>query len=152
MEISSWAKSVTDTIRNNAPADTEVADVIADLETAERTLAGMRRELLAELPGPVSGRRYRVVEDRSAKRSYNTSGLLAAFGGISELPRLVSEDVVRLQWQWTNLRREAERDDVTLSVAQHEIDDGDPEALVGEVWRSRYRTEPVDLKKKGVGK
>lgn len=144
MEISSWAKSVTDTIRHEPPQESEVADVIADLETAERTLAACRRSLLAELPGPVSGRRYRIVEDRQAKRSYNTSGLLAAFGGFDSLPRLVADDVVRLQWQWTKLRREAERDDVTLSVAQHEIADGDPDALVGEVWKSRYRTEAND--------
>lgn len=151
MEITAWAKSVTDTIRHEPPNDQETADVVADLEQAERLLAGMRRELLAELPGPVSGRRYRIVEDRQAKRSYNTSGLLSAFGGLDALPRLVADDVVRLNWQWTKLRREAERDDVTLSVAQHEIDDGDPDALVGEVWKSRYRVEPADLHKKRVG-
>jgi len=142
MEISSWAKSVTDTIRSDMPAESEVADVIADLQTAERTLAECRRMLMSELTGPVAGRRYQIVESRQAIRFYNTSGLLAAFGGYDALPELVADDVVRVGWQWTKLRDAAYKADVTLSVAQHEIDDGDPDALVGEVWQSRYTVEP----------
>jgi hypothetical protein len=141
MEISSWAKSVTDTIKHDMPTDSELADVVADLQTAERTLAECRRMLLSELTGPISGRRYRIVETRQAKRSYNTSGLLAAFGGFGALPELVAQDAVRISWQWTNLQRAAQREDVTLSVAQHEIDDGD-EALVGETWNTRWAVEP----------
>lgn len=141
MNASEWARSVADTIRNDPPGDDQIADVIADLQAAERTLAEMRRMLLSELSGPTAGTTHRIVESRSAKRSYNTSGLLALFGGYSELPRLVARDVVRIDWQWSKLRRELEQADLPLTVAQHEITDGDPDALVGEVWQSQYRVE-----------
>lgn len=132
------AKAAIDAYRDHS--ESEVADIIADLAAAERDLATFRRALLAELSGPVDGKAHRIVESRQAKRSYNTSGLLSAFGGYSALPTLVAQDVVRIEWQWTKLQRAAQQFDVTLIVAQHEIDDGD-EALVGEVWSSRYTVE-----------
>ena len=141
MRIAEWARSVTETIRNTMPPDDELADVVADLQSAERLLAETRRMLMSELTGPLDGSEYRIVEGRAAKRSYNTSGLLAAFGGFDALPGLVAEDAVRLGWQWSKLQQAADRHDVTLSVAKHEIGDGDPEALVGEVWESKWRIE-----------
>lgn len=142
MRAQEWASTLAQTIRNEPPADDQLADVIADLQSAERTLADVRRMLMSEVTGPLSGREYRLVESRTAKRSYNTSGLLSQFGGFEALPRLVARDVIRISWQWSKLRRELEQADLPLTLAQHEITDGDPEALVGEVWESQFKVEP----------
>jgi len=114
-------------------------DTVGLLRAAEVRLAELRRRLVAEMDGTETGELYRAVETRSAKRSYNTNGLLAQFDG--DLQDLIAFDAVRLQWQWTGLQKAANEWDVTLAVAKHEISDGDPDALVGEVWTRR-----VDVK------
>lgn len=140
MRAQEWAATLADTIRRDPPADDQLPDVVADLQAAERTLADVRRMLMSEVAGPTQGQHFRIVSSRSAKRSYNTDGLLAAFGGLSALPDLVAADAVRLQWRWSELRRKAEVEDVTLIVASHEIGDGD-EALIGENWTTELRVE-----------
>lgn len=143
MRAQEWAVSLSQTIRQEPPSDDQLPDVIADLQAAERTLAEVRRMLMSEVSGPTQGQHFRITEGRTAKRSYNTDGLLAQFGGVGELPWLLSEDVIRLEWQWSKLRRELERRDLPVTIVQHEIGDGDPEALVGEVWQSSYRVEAL---------
>lgn len=140
MRAQEWAATLADTIRHDPPADDQLPDVVADLQAAERTLADVRRMLMSEVTGPTQGQHFRIVSNRSAKRSYNTDGLLAAFGGYSALPSLVAADAVRLQWRWSELRRKAEVEDVTLVVASHEIGDGD-DALIGENWTTELRVE-----------
>ena len=116
-------------------------DTVGLLRAAEVKLAELRRRLIAEMDGTETGELYWAVETRSAKRSYNTNGLIAAFGGPANLDLLLKHDAVRLHWQWTKLQAAADAFDVTLAVAKHEISDGDPDALVGEVWTRR-----VDVK------
>ena len=54
------------------PDDAETADYIGRLDKVIRTLQGHRKTIMDELPGPVSGKEYRVVEERFSERSYNT--------------------------------------------------------------------------------
>lgn len=120
-------------------------DVIADLRAAEETLAEYRKALVAEAPGPTVGQDFELKERRRAKRSYNPSRILAAFAQEGEsigdtIRRLDREGVVTLSWSWSRLRQAADRHDVSLDIAQHEIEDGD-EAMVGEVWQSYLATE-----------
>jgi hypothetical protein len=122
-------------------------DTVGLIRHVEKELAELRRRLVAEMDGTETGDHYQAYESRSAKRSYNTDGLLAAFGeGIADmygLHKLIDAGAVRLQWQWTGLNRLADDYDVDLVIAKHEIADGDPDALVGEVWTRR-----VDVKAK----
>ena len=131
-------EAVSDLSEWPIPEDDSV-DTVGLLRAAEVKLAELRRRLVAEMDGTETGELYRAVETRSAKRSYNTNGLLAAFDG--GLRDLMASDAVRLQWRWSQLQQVAEAYDVTLSIAKHEIEDGDPDALVGEVWTRR-----VDVK------
>ena len=85
-----------------------------------------------------------------------TGVILAAFAGCLEaegfdvydpdeaLRYLIEEDAVRLTFRWTELGTAARALDVTLAVAKHEIEDGDPKALVGEVWSSRTSVVPKE--------
>lgn len=123
------------------PEDSAV-DVVGEVQRLERRLTDFRRMLVSELPAGVEGDVYRVEERNSASRTYNTNGILAAFtGAIEEGPEqalsdLLMERAVELKWRWTQLQRAANKYDVTLTIAHHEIEDGDPEALVGEVWKT----------------
>ena len=126
------------------PAVGDEADWLGRLDKVLRKLRDKRKTVLDELDGPTAGEAYRVAENRSASRSYNTAGLLSSFADKGwTLQDLTRADAVRLSWRWTELKRAATQADVTLSVAQHEIgDDGDVDApLVGEVWKSRYQVE-----------
>ena len=112
---------------------------------------GLKGRLLSELPSGAEGERYRVEERRNATRSYNTNGLLAVFAnraaGSSSYDTLFSlynSGVVRFQWQWMKLQEYANVHDITLSVAKHEIEDGDPEALIGEVWNTITTVKPKE--------
>jgi len=143
MNAYEWAKSLTETLLGEPPADDQIPDVVADLQAAEKTLAECRKMLMSEVSEPVAGTMFRIVESRSAKRSYNDSAILGAFwrGDVNTtLHYLMGEDAVRLAWRWTELRALAAKDDVMLSIAHHEVGDGD-DALVGENWSSEFRVE-----------
>jgi hypothetical protein len=154
--LTNLALNIRDAIRTDPPPDEEVPDLIANIDQAIGVLREVRSLLLAEVTGNVDGTDWRIVERRSARRSYNTGRLLGEFAAkMADDPEPNPEAVLartirhlsrvgalKLVWQWTALRREAERQDVTLTIASHEIEDGDPDALVGEVWSSEMKVEP----------
>ena len=127
------------------PEDDQTADYIGRLDKVIRTLQGHRKLIMDELPGPVSGENYRIIEERSAERSYNTRLLLQDFEEAGwTLPDLVADDVVRLSWQWTKMRNLASSADVGLRIVGHELEPLTGEAAhLGEVWKSRYKVEGV---------
>ena len=108
-------EAVSDLSEWPIPEDDSV-DTVGLLRAAEVRLAELRRRLVAEMDGTETGEHYRAVETRSAKRSYNTNGLLAAFSGVN-LDLLLAHDAVALQWRWTQLQKLADAYDVTLVVA-----------------------------------
>jgi hypothetical protein len=126
------------------PKEGEEADWLGRLNKVIRDLNDKKRLVMDELPGPVEGDEYRIVEQNSAKRSYNTAAILHGFQSQGyDLHDLLNMDAVRLSWRWTQLRKAAQMADVELRIAGHEIeDDGDIESpLVGEVWASRMNIE-----------
>ena len=126
---------------------TDDPDELGKLDHLIRTLNKLKRISLDELPGPVSGSDYRVTEQNSAKRSYNTARLVDAFAREGYTLRdLMTLDAVRLSWHWTELRRAATKYNVTLEIAAHEVEDeGDlDEAMIGEVWSTRYAIEGTE--------
>ncbi len=129
----------------------ELVDVAGEVKALVAALTEYRMGLEAEMPPKAVGEGYRATESRTAKRSYNTNGILAAFeGGFGIRPdgalrTLIEADAVRLTWRWTELKAAAQKFDVTLAIAQHEIEDGDPDALIGEVWSTKVGTEAVEV-------
>ena len=120
------------------------ADWLGRLDKIIRDLNGLKRAVLDELPGPVDGDEYRVVEQRKATRSYNTAAILSRFAEKDvTLRELIGRDAARLNWHWTGLKNASQAEDVNLTIAHHEIEDeGELDGpLVGEVWSSYYRIE-----------
>jgi len=138
-------------LKNHAVPGDEMVDTIGRVKALEGRLAAFRKDLESEVVAGDTGDEFTVTEARSAKRTYNTNGILAAFAGPPDgtpqydpLRILMDFDAVRLTWRWTELQRASLGMDVTLAVAKHEIEDGDPEALIGEVWSSRTSVVPKE--------
>ncbi len=143
-------RAVGHLVRSPIP-DEDAVDVIGEVAAIIRDLQALVKSLKAELPaGPSAGRSYKATEARKADRSYNTQGLLAATAkaiddaaGFDDEPvtslsdalrALMDADAVRLTWRWTELQAAAVTFDIPMTIVRHEIEDGDPAALVGEVW------------------
>jgi len=132
--------TTADLIRLPVPLEA-TADVAGRVRKLERDLADFRRGLVAET-GPQTGLEYRLVEARSASRTYNTAAILHDHNPDlwAGLLNLKDEGAVRLSWQWSRLVKVFGDE---LRVARHEIeDDGDLGGPhVGEVWASTVRLE-----------
>lgn len=129
--------AAADRLISEPPPENPV-DLIGELGHIISKLNNYRRALLAET-GEAEGERYRIVAGRKARRSYNTAALVAALG----LKPILDADAARLTFRWTELRRLAMAEGITLSIAGREVSDyGDlEEPMVGEIWQDDYRVE-----------
>ena len=130
--------------------DDDLLDVIGDTEVVIRLLRGFVGMLKSELPDKAATPRYREAGGRSAARSYNTDRILAnvitVIDGadmVSVLRYLRDRDALRLTWRWTELKGVYESLDLPMTIVRHEIEDGDPDADVGEVWTTATKVEAV---------
>lgn len=130
----------------------EVIDILGTVHSNRQQVWTHFKGAVVELEPGEAGDRFRYEAGRQADRSYNTPSLLAkiatALGDrplIDVLQFLVNSDVLRLTWRWTSLKRLAEELDLTLSIAKHEITDGDVDADIGERWKTASASfVPVD--------
>lgn len=123
----------------------EAVDVVGEVAAIIRDLQDFNKMLKSEMAPEATGRGYVATTSRSAERSYNTQGILAATakalsgdtreaGPFEALRTLIDADAVRLTWRWTELQAAAIEYDIPMTIVRHEIEDGDPDAMVGEVW------------------
>lgn len=131
-------------------SDTDMPDVVGGVHACLTRLKNFKQELLQEAV-PQDGRDWRLVEGRLAKRSYNSDAIFSDVMDATEMPlldvvrMLLNERAVKLQFNWTELRRLLSKLGVMLRVEQQEIGDGDAAgAHVGEVWRTSVRVEHKD--------
>lgn len=125
------------------PDDSETADYVARLDKVIRSLQGHRKVIMDELTGPVTGKGFRIVEERFSERSYNTRLLRRDFEDAGwSIDDLIEADVIRVSWQWTKMRNLALNADIGLRIAGHEIAE-DEAQHVGETWKSRYKVEAI---------
>ncbi len=123
----------------------DMVDAVGEVDNVIRKLRTYRNGLVAEMPPKAKGASYRAVESRKATRTYNTQGLLAKMmerldtDAAGAVRYLMEHDAVRLTWRWTELKDVSHRVGLTMVVAPREIEDGDPEALVGETWSTSTR-------------
>jgi hypothetical protein len=122
--------------------DENRVDLMNGMRRIERDISDRRRSLESETEPYTKGEVFQMKQGTVTRRSYNTSGLLAKLFGNSAydhmaplmvIKELIELDVIRLTWQWSKLRQLLDRLDLGLTVVPHEIEDGDPNADVGEV-------------------
>ena len=137
-------------LREAPISDGELPDAIASVKAIEGELADLRKAYLAEAPGPLDGRNFRLVERASAKRTYNPDAIIGAFieSGVrvwDVVSYLMARDAVRLTWRWTELKKVFAEQGVTLKTAGHEIAPGEETGEhVGEVWTRNLYLERKD--------
>ena len=134
-----------DALEEDPIPEAELVDAVGAIDYLIKQLRTIRNGLLAETPPKAKGLNYRAVESRKATRTYNTQGLLAKMmerldtDAAGAVRYLMEHDAVRLTWRWTELKDVSHRVGLTMVVAPREIEDGDPEALVGETWSTSTR-------------
>ena len=141
------------TLNGQPVPDPDLLDVIGDTEVVIRLLRDFVGMLKSELPDKAATPRYREAGGRSAARSYNTEKILARLMGASDMDpganlfdaiRLaLDRDALRLTWRWTELKGLYETLDLPMTIVRHEIEDGDLDADVGEVWTTATKVEAV---------
>jgi len=130
-------------------SDGDLPDFVGDLDRRIARLRDLRKRHFSEIDGPTAGHAYRAVTQRAAKRTYNTQAILAeATAEAGDLTGvihdLIDSGAVRLQWQWLKLRDWLIRNNLPLHLVPREIEDGDPDAMVGEVWETKVRIEGIE--------
>lgn len=137
-------------------SDDKMPDVIGVLNElralAQTIVVDLKVETVA-----ARGEVYELVEDGSYSRSYNIQGLLVK--RMAADPEITIADVLR-EWldegvfpktlRWTQLVKWAHAHDVSLTIARHEIKDGDVDD-VGEYWKPKpLKVQPIKIEKGSV--
>lgn len=153
-------RDAVDTIKyvtaHNPMDDTGMVDVAGELRAAARTITDLARSLESEMPdATIAGDTWQTKVARSARRTYNESAIIATLsdaygtdGPGDALMWALRDGAAKLSWSWSGLRKTFDRFDRPLTIAAHEIGDGDIDddgtvPHVGEVWESRITFEPV---------
>lgn len=126
--------------------DEQIIDLVGLLGGVIAKLSTVKRSLMSELPGPVRGDMYQLVESNTASRTYNSAVILKSFAEQDwTIQDLIRADAVRLSWHWTGLQRAVRQARVMMTVAQQELEDlGDLDGpMVGEVWKSKQEVKGV---------
>lgn len=123
----------------------EAIDLLGDVRDVEKHLASLRHTAQAEFQSGQSGGRWMMTIPEPREKSYNTPRLINKFAKawgatiFDTLIQLIKDDVVRLEWGYKKLLAHAERYDITLAMAQHEIVEGD-DADIGTYPGKGYPT------------
>lgn len=143
-----WLNQVPSTaeefIVSDAKNDGDIVDILGSIRAAEVGLADVRKRHASEIEAGTKGAAYELEQSQRAVRSYNTQSLLIKFTAAMDLPplqvlnQLVLQGVIDLTWKWTALKKAASTYGLTLTTAHHEIEDGDPDADIGEYWKHGY--------------
>jgi len=132
----------------NADSDGATVDVLGEIREVEKGLANLRLKTAVEISAGTKGDDWVMNQGRECTRSYNNDALFAtfmkAYGDgrddatlVATILDLVDAGALSFKWNWTKLNELAERLDVSLQIAKHEIADGDEEH-VGELWKDGY--------------
>ena len=121
--------------------DEDVVDLLGTVKKIEQQLGKWRRGLEAETPSETTGTKTNIHIPRSAKRSYNTSGLMAVMAnwlqldGTALIGELVARRIINpIGWRWTETEAAFTTAGIPMRKVGHEVDDGDMEYDIGEVW------------------
>ena len=137
---------IPQTVRNmilDAKDEGERVDILGRVNWLEGRLKEERRLAVTEIDPGTEGKIYRMEQGRVGTRTYNSTSLFAKFAdrwGVSILQaigHLMSQDVIRIEWRWTNFKKIARDLGIDYTLVQREITDGDI-ADVGETWKDGY--------------
>jgi hypothetical protein len=125
------------------PSDGNYTDLAALMRVQSAKAGELKRSLVSEVPAGVQteGQKYKMSQPIKTMRSYSTDKLLqdlllhqsAGVGFVEMIRTLINEDVLKLAWSWTNVRKYANEVRLPLVIAPFEIADDDDKCHVGEL-------------------
>lgn len=148
----------TNAIRLMVVPEEDWALVANHLRTIEKDLAEKRREIESEATAVAQAARTAepfgkklvyesdrgaLVEQTTRTRSFNTPGILAAIARgvdgtlLEAIQTAIEENALSLTWKISYLETIADRLGLDIPTTHHEIEDGDPDYLVGVVSTSK---------------
>lgn len=123
----------------------ELIDILAEINETEKALGKLRRGSQAELEKGDTGEEWYVEIPRKCDRSYNDAALLTLIadamdiGLLQVLGFLRERGVLSFTWRWTPLKELIQELGLTVTIVQHELEDG-ADGHIGEVWKDTYPT------------
>jgi hypothetical protein len=152
-DLDVWDHDIRAQVRENrldAPTEASLIDLAGTLKRLEQHFGSERRLIESEIaadPGPgrvhAEGTSVTATASQTAQRTYNLYAILAdtQAAGLT-IYDLIDEDALRVDGQWSNLKRVFTNADLTLRIAPHEVvntsepdeENGKP-PHVGEVWK-----------------
>ncbi len=128
----------------------DMVDVLGTVNSAAGRANEEKRLAASELESGSIGNRWSVEIGRRATRNYNTLALMKDIynGGVTIMD-LIELDVVRIQWQWSNLRKLFDQSETMPKLRITQGDMGD--SHVQEDWKDGYPkyTPLTDVKIEG---
>jgi hypothetical protein len=115
----------------------EIEGEASDVAQASRDANPLGKKLVYESD------RGSLVEQTKRVRSFNTSGILAALARgvdgtlLEAIQTAVEENALTLSWKVSYLENIADKLGIDIPTTHHEIEDGDPDYLVGVVSTSK---------------
>lgn len=125
-----------------ADTDEKMVDALGTINSAAQRAQEEKRLAAVELNDDIEGQRW-ASEFKYGKyeRWFNTPGLLRIlmpaldYDSISKLLLyLYQNDVIRIQWQWSKLKKLINHNNIDVHIVKRQIDDDDPDAEVGELY------------------
>ncbi len=129
-----------------AHGENEIVDILGTVRSVERALAEERQLAAVEIPNGTAGSSWELLQGVKWEKSYSTAKIMRDMqaAGITILD-LIKADAVRLDWQFTNLKKVFRRAGVTMQMATHEIRPDDPNHHIGSYDKPGYpRYEPIE--------
>jgi hypothetical protein len=133
-----------------AHSEDRLVDVIGQVHSNQALIRSMKKSAISEIGDGEQGKRWKAEIGGSYKRSYNTQSLLAKLtpkdGTLaSTLAFLMQTGVIKIQWNWTPLKKLMRETAVQFKIIKREVADGDPEYDIGEYWESSNPTyKPIE--------
>lgn len=121
--------------------DGDVVDLLGAVKKIEQKLGRFRRSLEKETPSDTTGVQSAIHIPRSCKRTYNTSSLMKKMSdwldldGTALIGELVARRIINsIGWRWTETEGALTVAGVPIAKTNREVEDGDMEFDIGEVW------------------
>jgi hypothetical protein len=118
-----------------ADSDEQLVDITGTIKGVEKALSGVRAGVAAELVSGTEGQRYRMTQGNRSQFSYNTPLLLKTISealGLTltmTLGYLLNRNIITIEWRFKALTSFLDEKDISISVARHDVTDGDPEHM-----------------------
>ena len=119
----------------------ELVDTLGAVNSTQTRIGKLKLDAASEVADEEAGSKWRYEQSMRGVRTFNDSGMFATLMGelgydnlVGLIRFLLDGDIVRIQWQWSNLQKLMRHHNVELRKAGWAVKEGDPDYDYGEYW------------------